>query len=83
MSTLLPLRFAWYLVAADGWLLYLVAPILTSFLQSAVLACSCLPPSGRIARKAPRVGTRLPWITTGGMAIVGFFSSADSDLYKS
>ena len=41
MSTVLPLRFAWYPVAADGWLLYLVAPI------------------------------------------VGFFTSADSDLYKS
>jgi predicted PurR-regulated permease PerM len=38
MSTVFPLRFAWYLLAAAaGSLLYLVAPILTPFLLSAVL----------------------------------------------
>ena len=35
-------------------LLYIVAPILTPFLLSAVLAYICLPPVGRIARKLPR-----------------------------
>jgi predicted PurR-regulated permease PerM len=56
MSTLFPVRFAWYLLAAAavGVLLYLVAPILTPFLLSAVLAYICLPPVDRIARKLPR-----------------------------
>jgi predicted PurR-regulated permease PerM len=56
MSTLFPVRFAWYLFAAAavGVLLYLVAPILTPFLLSAVLAYICLPPVDRIARKLPR-----------------------------
>lgn len=34
MSTVFPVRFAWYLLAAAaGLLLYLVAPILTPFMQ--------------------------------------------------
>lgn len=50
------MRFAWYLTAAAvaGLLLYFVAPILTPFLLSAVLAYICLPPTDLIARKAPR-----------------------------
>ena len=56
MSTVFPVRFAWYLfaAAAAGLLLYLIAPILTPFLLSAVLAYICLPPVDRIARKLPR-----------------------------
>ena len=56
MSTVFPVRIAWYLLAAAaaGLLLYIVAPILTPFLLSAVLAYICLPPVGRIARKLPR-----------------------------
>jgi predicted PurR-regulated permease PerM len=56
MSTVFPVRLAWYLVAvvACGLLLYLVAPILMPFLLSAVLAYICLPPVDRIARKLPR-----------------------------
>jgi predicted PurR-regulated permease PerM len=56
MSTLFPVRFAWYLLAAAaaGLLLYFIAPILTPFLLSAVLAYICLPPVDWIARKLPR-----------------------------
>ncbi len=56
MSTVFPGRFAWYLFAAGaaGLLLYFVAPILTPFLLSAVLAYICLPPVDWISRKAPR-----------------------------
>ena len=56
MSTVFPVRFAWYLLAAvaAGLLLYLIAPILTPFLLSAVLAYICLPPVDRVARKLPR-----------------------------
>ncbi len=56
MSTVFPVRFAWYLLAAvaAGLLLYLVAPILTPFLLSAVLAYICLPPVDWVARKLPR-----------------------------
>jgi predicted PurR-regulated permease PerM len=48
MYTLFPVHFAWYLFAAAvaGLLLYLIAliaPVLTPFLLSAVLACICLP----------------------------------------
>jgi hypothetical protein len=44
MSTVFPVCFAWYLLAAAAarLLLYLIAPILTSFLLSAVLAYICL-----------------------------------------
>ena len=46
MSTVFPVRSAWYPLAATaaGLLLYLVAPILTPFLLSAVLAYIRLPP---------------------------------------
>lgn len=56
MSTLFPVRFAWYALAAAaaGLLLYFIAPILTPFLLSAVLAYICLPPVDWIARKLPR-----------------------------
>jgi predicted PurR-regulated permease PerM len=56
MPTIFPVRFAWYLLAAvaAGLLLYLVAPILTPFLLSAVLAYICLPPVDRLSRKMPR-----------------------------
>jgi predicted PurR-regulated permease PerM len=56
MPTVFPVRFVWYLLAAAaaGLLLYLVAPILTPFLLSAVLAYICLPPVDRISRRAPR-----------------------------
>ena len=56
MSTVFPVRFAWYLLAAAaaGLLLYFIAPILTPFLLSAVLAYICLPPVDLIARKLPR-----------------------------
>ena len=56
MLTVFPVRFAWYVLAAAaaGLLLYLVAPILTPFLLSAVLAYICLPPVDWIARKLPR-----------------------------
>jgi predicted PurR-regulated permease PerM len=56
MPTVFPARFAWYLLAAAaaGLLLYLVAPILTPFLLSAVLAYICLPPVDWISRKLPR-----------------------------
>ncbi len=56
MSTVFPVRFAWYLLAAAaaGLLLYFIAPILTPFLLSAVLAYICLPPVDWIARKLPR-----------------------------
>jgi predicted PurR-regulated permease PerM len=38
MSTVFSVRFAWYLfAAAAGLLLYLIAPILTPFLLSAIL----------------------------------------------
>jgi predicted PurR-regulated permease PerM len=49
-------RFAWHLLAvvAAGTLLYLVAPILTPFLLSAVLAYICLPPVDRLSRRLPR-----------------------------
>ena len=56
MSTVFPVRFAWYLLApaAAGLVVYLIAPILTPFLLSAVLAYICLPPVDWIARKLPR-----------------------------
>ncbi|HKB84091.1 MAG TPA: AI-2E family transporter [Burkholderiales bacterium] len=56
MPTVFPVRFIWYVLAAAvaGLLLYLVAPILTPFLLSAVLAYICLPPVDWIARKLPR-----------------------------
>mgnify|MGYP001305427535 CR=1 FL=1 len=59
MYTLFPVRFAWYLFAAAvaGLLLSLIAliaPVLTPFLLSAVLAYICLPPVDSIARKLPR-----------------------------
>jgi predicted PurR-regulated permease PerM len=56
MPTVFPVRFTWYVlaVAAAGLLLYLMAPILTPFLLSAVLAYICLPSVDRISRKAPR-----------------------------
>jgi predicted PurR-regulated permease PerM len=49
-------RFAWYALAAAaaGLLLYFIAPILTPFLLSAVLAYICQPPVDWIARKLPR-----------------------------
>jgi predicted PurR-regulated permease PerM len=61
MPTVFPVRFAWYLLAAAaaGLLLYFVAPILTPFLLSAVLAYICLPPVDWIARKLPR------WLAAG------------------
>ncbi|MEO8156820.1 MAG: AI-2E family transporter [Betaproteobacteria bacterium] len=56
MSTGFSVRFAWYVLAAiaAGSLLYLVAPVLTPFLLSAVLAYICLPPVDRLARRLPR-----------------------------
>ena len=76
MSTAFPVRFVWYLIAAAaaGLLLYLVAPILTPFLLSAVLAYICLPSVDRIARKAPRWLVALRHLRT---------HYVDSDLYKS
>jgi predicted PurR-regulated permease PerM len=56
MPTAIPVRIAWYLlaVALGGVLLYLVAPILTPVLFSAVLAYICLPLVDRLARRLPR-----------------------------
>ncbi|HVY07039.1 MAG TPA: AI-2E family transporter [Burkholderiales bacterium] len=56
MPTVIPARVAWYLLAAaaGGLILYLVAPILTPFLFSAVLAYICLPPVDRLSRRIPR-----------------------------
>ena len=56
MSTVFSVRFSRYLLAAAivGVLLYFIAPILTPFLLSAVLAYICLPPVDWIGRKLPR-----------------------------
>jgi len=56
MYTVFPVRIAWYVFAAAvaGLLLYLIAPVLTPFLLSAVLAYICLPPVDSLARKLPR-----------------------------
>jgi len=84
MSTLFPLRFAWCpVVADDGRLLHLLAPILISILQPALLACNGLSAPGGTARRVLRVTTRSPGMDNGGTAISGFFTSADSDLHKS
>lgn len=46
----------WYLAAAAaaGFVLYLISPILSPFLFSAVLAYICLPPTDRLSRRLPR-----------------------------
>jgi predicted PurR-regulated permease PerM len=46
----------WYLAAAAvaGFLIYLIAPILSPFLFSAILAYICLPPVDRLSRRLPR-----------------------------
>jgi predicted PurR-regulated permease PerM len=85
MSTVFPVRFAWYLLAAAavGVLLYLVAPIRTPFLLSAVLAYICLPAVDRIVRKLPR------WLAAATvMALLVALRHLrsqylDSDLHKS
>lgn len=56
MNSIFRVRFAWYLVAAvvAGFLLYLVAPILSPFLFAAILAYICLPLVDRLAKRMPR-----------------------------
>lgn len=56
MPLVFPARLFWYLVAAAAavLLLWLVAPILSPFLFSAILAYICLPLVDRLARRLPR-----------------------------
>ena len=83
MSTIFPVRFAWYpFVAADGRLLglYRADPHFNSPVR---LVCIRMPTAGGTARKMLRVTTRSPGMDKVGTAISGLFTGADSDLYKS